>query len=42
MEIKGNLDMQRQRACLAKIQELVEKMYGDINPLVAENFFFEF
>ena len=30
MEIKGNLDMQRQRACLAKIQELVEKMYGDI------------
>ncbi len=28
--IKGNVDMQKQRACLSKIEELVDKMYGDI------------
>jgi hypothetical protein len=29
-EIKGNLDMERQRACLSKIQEVMDNMYGDI------------
>ncbi len=28
--IKGVLDMQKQKACLSKIEELVDKMYGDI------------
>ena len=29
-EIRGNLDMQKKRACLDKIQEILNNMYGDI------------
>jgi hypothetical protein len=28
--IKGALDMRKQKACLSKKEELVDKMYGDI------------
>jgi hypothetical protein len=29
-EIRGNLDMQKKRACINKIQEILNSMYGDI------------